>query len=186
MLVVGLTGTKSSGKGEVAEFLKKKGFFYYSLSDIVREEAKKRGLEKYTVKDLQDIGNEFRKKYGLGVLAERIIKKIRIEKKEKYVIDGIRNPGEIKKLDDIENFYLIAVDAPKRKRYQWLLARARASDPKTWQEFLKMDARDRGDGELNIGQQVGLCMNMANFYMMNDASIESLHKKVDKILAEII
>ena len=56
-MIVGLTGTKASGKGEVAEILKKRGFAYSSTSDRVREEAVARGLINYTIKDLQYIGN---------------------------------------------------------------------------------------------------------------------------------
>jgi dephospho-CoA kinase len=40
--VIGLTGTIASGKGTLAEFLKGKGYSYFSLSDILREEATKR------------------------------------------------------------------------------------------------------------------------------------------------
>lgn len=128
ILVIGLTGTKASGKGEVANYLKSKGFMYYSLSDIVREETVSKGLKDYTIKQLQDIGNELHKKYGLGILASRILEKIKNKriknknKEKKYVIDGIRNPGEIQVFRKLKNFYLIAVDAPRKQRYKWLLA----------------------------------------------------------------
>lgn len=183
MLIIGLTGTKASGKGEVANYLKEKGFIYFSLSDIVREEAMKKGFKDYTVKQSQDIGNELRKKYGPGILASRIIKKIKQNKN--YVIDGIRNPGEIKEFRKLKHFYLIAIDAPQEQRYRWLVARGRASDPKSWSEFLEMDKRDLGNGEQTIGQQVASCMAMADFHIKNDSTIIALHKKVDTILKNL-
>ncbi len=188
MLIIGLTGTKAGGKGEIANYLKEKGFVYFSLSNIVREEAARRGLKNYTIKDLQDIGNDLRQKHGLGVLAEMAIKKIEQEKKrkkEKFVIDGIRNPGEIIAFCKLKNFYLIAADAPQEQRFKWLVARSRESDPKTWLEFLKMDARDQGNEEQKVGQQVKACMKMADFHIENDSTIGALHKKVDIILKTI-
>jgi dephospho-CoA kinase len=188
MLVIGLTGSKAGGKGEVSEFLKNRRFIYYSLSDMVREEAKKRGLENYTIKDLQDIGNDLRSKDGFGILAKMVIDKINVDikqGKDKFVIDGIRNPGEIDELRKLACFHLVSVGAPQEKRFEWLLKRARVSDPKTWQEFLKMDARDKGDGELKIGQQVSLCMNTADFKIMNDSTIALLHEKIKEILISL-
>lgn len=38
--LIGLIGPNASGKGEVADYLKKKGYQVYSLSDVLREEAK--------------------------------------------------------------------------------------------------------------------------------------------------
>ena len=44
-MIIGLTGKNGSGKGEVAEVLKSAGYLYYSLSDMLREELRKRGKE---------------------------------------------------------------------------------------------------------------------------------------------
>ena len=66
-MIIGLTGKNASGKGEVANYLKTKGFVYYSLSDVLREEATKRGLE-HTRDNLINLGNELRKKYGANYL----------------------------------------------------------------------------------------------------------------------
>ena len=69
-MIIGLTGTKASGKGAISDLLQAKGFIYSSTSDRVREEAERKGLKNYTTKDLQDIGNDLREKRGLGVLAQ--------------------------------------------------------------------------------------------------------------------
>ena len=45
IIVVGLTGPNASGKGEVSRYLKKKGFAYHSLSDIIRDETKSSSRE---------------------------------------------------------------------------------------------------------------------------------------------
>lgn len=164
-MIVGLTGTKASGKGEVARILQERGFFYSSLSDRVREEAGRRGLVKYTTKDLQNIGNELRQLKGNGVLAQMTLETF--AEKEKVVIDGIRNLGEIEVLKQRE-FYLVAVDALQQTRYERLVARNRASDPKTLPEFLEMEKRDLGIGEEKSGQQVSKCMQEADYVLYND------------------
>ena len=182
-MIIGLTGTKASGKGEVAEMIKKRGFAYFSLSDRVREEAAARGLANYNVKDLQDIGNDLRKKFGNGILAKRTLETAKGT--ENFIIDGIKNLGEIEELKKYGNFILIAVDALPFERFSRLLRRGRPSDPKTMSEFMKIDERDRGISEADSGQQVAKCMEKANFRIVNNGNIEHLRNKVEVMLSEI-
>jgi len=183
-MIIGVTGTKASGKGEVAELFKRKGFIYLSLSDRVREEAIGRSLLSYTVKDLQDIGNELREKFGNGILVLRTLKMM--EKNKNYVIDGIRNVGEVKELRKEKDFFLIAVDASQEKRFERLIKRERSTDPKTWQEFLLVDERDRGKQELISGQQVDKCIEQADFRIYNNGGLMELNQIADEILKKII
>ena len=44
-MLIGLTGRNAAGKGEVARYLQKKSFYYYSLSDVIREDIRSRGQE---------------------------------------------------------------------------------------------------------------------------------------------
>lgn len=184
-MIIGLTGTKASGKGIIAGMLKEKGFVYCSLSDLVREEAVRRGLNSYNVSDLQGIGNELREKYGNGILAKRILEKI--EEGKNYVIDGIRNPGEINELRKCKEheFILIAVDAPQEIRFKRILERGRESDSKDLKGFLEMDRRDRGIDKENNGQQVDKCIEMADIKIYNGSSIEVLKNKIEKILEDL-
>lgn len=165
-MIIGLTGSKASGKGAVADFLKKDGAAYFSLSDIVREEATKKLGKKWDIKDLQDIGNELREKEGPGVLAKKLFKKL--QKRNYSIVDGIRNLGEIKVLRTLQNFYLIGVDAHRQTRFERTLSRGRESDPKTLEEFLITDNRDQGYGESSTGQQVGKCMDDSDYMLFNN------------------
>lgn len=177
-MIIGLTGTKASGKSIVAEILKEKGFFYTSTSDLVREEALKRGITNYTIKDLQDIGNEIRKNFGSGELVKRCLEKAK-DKKD-VIIDGIRNPGEVQEIKKA-NGIVIAIDAPVELRFKRILERKRESDPKTLEEFKKMEERDRKDKE-ELGQQVDKCMEMADHLITNDSTLENLKTKIEYIL----
>lgn len=178
-MIIGLTGTKASGKGIVTEILKEKGFTYTSTSDQVRKEAVARGKSNYTIFDLQDIGNDIRTKFGAEELIKRCLKEG--EGKENLVIDGIRNPGEILELKKMGGA-MISVDAPVEMRFQRLIERKRESDPKTLEDFKRMEARDRGDKESAMGQQVDKCIEMSDYPLINDSTLETLKTKVEYIL----
>lgn len=181
-MIIGIAGPIASGKSVLVDMLVEKGFVCLGLSDEVREEAKKLGIP-IERKALQDFGNAMREKFGNGYWAERLIKKM--EPSKNYIIVGIRNPGEIDSLRKLGNFVLIGIDAPVEKRFQWILARDKDSDPKTIEEIKAMDSRDRGVGEAAHGQQSQKCYEMADAYVLNDSSFEDLAKKVSELLETI-
>ncbi|MEM2956362.1 MAG: AAA family ATPase [Candidatus Pacearchaeota archaeon] len=183
-MIIGLTGTLGAGKSIVAEYLQKKGWVYFSLSHEVREEAKKQGIE-ITRENLQELGNDMRKKYGNDVLAQRILMKI-TDPQKNYVIDGIRNPAEIMLFKQLGSFYLIAVDAPKQLRFQRLIARNRESDPKTLYDFMRIDAIDQGKDQTESGQQTAECMKMADAVLVNDSTLERFWDKISFTVQQLI
>src|SRR3954467_4454716 len=123
-MLIGLTGRNASGKGEVARYLEKKSFYYYSLSDVIRDEIRSRGLDP-TRELLITIGNELRQKHGANILAERIL--ARIEDDRHYVIDSIRNPAEVEAFRAAKHFKLIRIEAPPDVRFQRIVKRHRES-----------------------------------------------------------
>ncbi|MBN1157406.1 AAA family ATPase [Candidatus Woesearchaeota archaeon] len=174
-MIIGLTGKNASGKGEVADYLVKKGFSYFSLSDIIREEAKKQGVEENR-ENLIKTGNELRRKYGAGILARLTNKKLN----DNSVVDSIRNPEEIKELRKNKDFILIGIDAPVELRFKRALERGRIENAKTLSEFKAMEEKENLKNPVN--QQLDECLGMADKTLLNDGSIEELHKKMDVIL----
>lgn len=181
-MIIGLTGTKASGKGVIAEILREKGFEYSSTSDIVREEAQARRIIDYTIKDLQDIGNDLRERFGTDILAKRTIEKLKGF--ENIIIDGIRNLGEIEDLKK-HNAIIISVDAPPEQRFKRLIARARESDPKGWDSFLEMENRDLGKDEKSSGQQVAKCIEASDYKIINNGTLEELKQKIEYLLLKL-
>lgn len=169
-MIIGITGTKASGKGVIAKILEDNGFTYSSLSDCVRDEAKARGLEKHTVANLQDIGNEMREKHGNQIWATKALEKI--GERENYVLDGVRNSGEIEELRKRIDTLIIGVDADQKTRYKRLIEHGRPSDPKDWDSFIEMEKRDHGEAGKNSGQQVKLCMAIADYTSWNDYNLK--------------
>ncbi len=183
-MIIGLTGSLSAGKGVISDFLKEKGFVYLSLSDELREIAKERKIE-ITRKNLQDLGNWLRENFGSEILAKKVCNKIQNQEYKIVIVDGIRNPAEIKVLRNLKNFYLISVDAPQEIRFKRIVERNRESDPKTWEEFLVVDNRDKGVGEFETGQAVGKCMQEADFSLINSGSLGDIKEKVRELYDEI-
>lgn len=172
--LIGLTGTNGAGKGEAAAFFQNRGYDYFSLSDLIREELKKKRKE-VSRDNLIETGNRLREKFGADILARRIIKKV----KGKAVIDSIRNPKEVEFLRKQKNFILLAIDAPIELRYQRVKKRGRAESASTLQEFIEKEAEEMTDRQK--GQQLQNCMRLAEVKIENDSSLESLHQKLEKL-----
>jgi len=179
--VIGLVGPISSGKSLVASYLKSLGYVYFSLSDIVRRETIKRGLE-LTRKNLQDIGNSLREEKGGQILAEMTLDLITDQ--ELIVVDSIRNPQEIEFLKDNLEAKIIGITAPDELRLNWYLERAheRGEDGATVEDFNRANNRDLGIGEHSTGQQVERCLELSDFLVENLGSKEDILEKINIIL----
>ena len=182
-MIIGLTGKNAGGKGEVASYLKIKYFIYYSLSDIIREEATKRGLE-HSRDNLIKIGNELREKFAPNYLAQQINLKIkniiRDNPKQNFVIDSIRSPFEAKELMKNKNFTLVGIDTPIEVRFKRLLERNRIGDAKTLEDFKLQEERENLKSDTN--QQLNETFKMSAEIIRNDGTLEQLHTKIDDLL----
>lgn len=180
-MILGLIGSYCAGKGTVSEYLQKKGFYYLSLSDALREEAKNRGI-KETRENLIRLGNELRKTEGNKVLAKRVIEKI--DHDTNYVIDSIRNPGEAKEILGLKNSFLIWVDAPQKLRFKRCLERKRTGDMKTLEQFIELEKKELKSKDKNA-QQILACKKLCEYKIINDSTTEKLNKEVDALMKKI-
>ena len=177
-MLIGLTGANAAGKGEVASFLGSRGLRIHSLSDVVREEALARGLG--TAREhLILVGNELRRRWGPGVLAERILPRLA----GRDVVDSIRNPAEVEVLRRLEGFVLVAVDAPEEVRFERLLRRNRPGDPRTLEEF-RLRERQENSRDPDA-QQLLATFRLADRVLRNDGSLVDLRASIEEVLAAI-
>ena len=172
-MIIGLTGPNAAGKGEAARYIRSKGFIYYSLSDILREESKKLAIQP-TRENLIKLGNELRRKNGPSVLTHSIIKKIK--KTKDYIIDSIRNPGEISELHKLDDFLLIGIDAPVEIRFKRSVQRKRYGDAKTLQGFIEKEEKE--NKSISENQQLKRCLKMADVILVNDSTIAGFYRKI--------
>ncbi len=179
-MIIGLTSFIGAGKTTVGDYLVKKGFVFYSLSDVIREEIKSRGLE-ITRDRLVEVGNELRKRFGSSVLADRILDKINKGPKKNYVIDSIRNPAEIQTLRKIKGFRLFFIDAPIELRFKRIDERKRENDPTSFEDFKKAEQREMQSKD-SSSQQLLKCKQMADAVIINYSTVKALYKKIDKLV----
>lgn len=180
-MYIGLTGHMASGKGEVVKYLQSKGFKSISLSDMVRKEARNQNLQENR-HNLQQIGNELRKKHGGGVLGERIKEEIQDKKNNKWVIDGIRNPREIEELRELTDFNLIGVTASNDILIDRIISRNRGEGMDTKEEILDKIEKEGGKDQPQDGQQVKKCLEDIDFSIVNEGTVYDLFKKVDHFI----
>jgi dCMP deaminase len=180
-MLIGLTGRNASGKGEVARRLEAKGFQFYSLSDVIRDEVRARGIQPSRAILIQT-GNELRRTFGPAVLAERILQRIR--KDAHYAIDSIRNPAEVDALRRFGHFKLIRVEAPAEMRFQRAKARDREGDAVTLEAFAALETRElAGDAD---SQNLIAVERLADETLDNAADIPTLHAKVDALVSRLL
>jgi len=173
--LIGLTGTNGAGKGEVAAYLGKKGYAYFSLSDVIREELTKRD-EEVTRDNLIRMGNQLREKFGADILARQVMEKI----KGKAIVDSIRNPQEVEYLRKQKDFILLSVDAPVELRYERVKQRGRIESVSNLREFIHKEEEEMTNRKK--GQQLRNCMSLADITLINDGTLEDLFKKLEAML----
>lgn len=172
--LIGLTGANGAGKGEAAAFFMARGYAYFSLSDILREELQARG-EAVTRDNLIRTGNGLRERFGPDVLAGRTMAKVG----GPAVIDSIRNTHEVAFLRRQEGFVLLAVDAPIEMRFARVAARGRDESAADLESFRNKEEQERAGGA--TAQQLEACMAAADRLILNDGTLPDFQRKLEEI-----
>jgi cytidylate kinase len=185
MKILGISGTDGSGKDSLAEMLvERHGWQYISVTDILREEAKKRGMSLQR-SILREISAEWRREKGLWVLVDKALEVYK-KNQRKYkglVMASLRNPGEADRLHELGG-QLIWVDADPEIRYNRITSRKRGTeDEVTFEEFLaeeKAQSRHSGDeATLNLSAVKA----KADIHLENNGnSIEAFKKEAEQAL----
>lgn len=178
-MIIGLTGPICAGKDETAKILANMGFESLSLSFEIREAMKKAGIA-LTRDNIQNFGDEMRRREGTGVWARRVIAKMRDGKN--YVVNSIRHPGEVEEFRGLNGFHLVKIDAPKRLRFARMVKRARENDPATFEQFQMVELKDLGIGQPDYGQQHAQCFALADYTIVNEGTLEKLRENVEELL----
>ncbi len=175
-IVIGLTGPNAAGKGEAAAALRARGFACHSLSDVVREEAVRRGRSTGR-DDLILTGNELRREGGPGVLAEFTVPKLG----ERDLVDSIRNPGEVEVLRRVPGFLLLGVTASPDVRFDRATRRLGRGDAlASLEAFLAKEAEENSCDP--AAQRLSATFALADLVVVNDGTIQDLRDKIGAVL----
>jgi len=181
MVIIGVCGSIGAGKTTFVEYLVSKGFKHFNLSDEIRKKSKvKSPIRAY----LQNFGNNLRKTHGTDYLAKEVWNKINKLKSSKFVIDGVRNVGEVEFLKRQGNFCLVAVISSPKNRFKRLIDRGSSKDPSNWLEFQTMNSRDLSESKY-YGQQSKLVISLAGIKIANNGSLLQFQQKIDFLLEKI-
>jgi dephospho-CoA kinase len=173
--VIGILGTIGSGKGTIANFLKNFGYKKINMGNLVRAEARKRKI-KPTRENLQNLQLKLRKNNPYYFI-DKVIAKIEKSKQERWVVDGLRNPEDVKKLKKIFKAKIIFVDAPVKLRWERVKKRRRGEEAKiSLKKFIEIEKKENKMFKFNLTKKY------ADFKIVNDSTKEELYRKVMRII----
>lgn len=184
MIIIGITGTIGAGKGTIVDyFVKNKKFKHYSVRDYITEEIKNRNM---TVNrdSMVVVANDLRAKNSPSYIIDKLYEKAQ---KSNYncIIESIRTPGEISSLRGKNNFFLIAIDADPKIRYQRIKLRKSETDNISFETFLENEKREMNSDNPN-NQNLKKCIDQADFIIYNNGSLEDLYEEINKKCADIL
>jgi len=178
-MIFGVSGLNGAGKSEVVSYLEARSFYALSLSDVIREVLRDRGIEE-TRERMIETGNAIRGELGPGGLALKLADRLLPDRN--YVIDSIRHPEEVAVLrSHTSRFQLIWVTAEDAVRLERIRARGRSGDPETLDELRRLEARELANEDPSA-QQLLAVRDLADFTIANDGSLEDLHAKIQSLL----
>ena len=172
----GVMGKMGAGKDVVTDYLQELGWQEIGMGDIVREIACERGIEPAR-ENLDKIQNEYTDKYGRGFLSKTVIERIEKSDYINIAVNGIRRPEDAEELEKAyDDIFLLGVDADPKVRFDRMKSRGRIGDPKTYEEFLEMDANQEKIFRIDE------TFSKADYILHNNGTMEELKKKVDELL----
>jgi len=182
-MIIGVTGTDGAGKGAVAEYLvAQKGYTHISARELIVEGIERRGLS-VSRENMRIVANEMRQNNGNDVIVVRAFEKIEENAIARAVIESVRTTAEVITLK-ADGGILLAVDADQKLRYERIIARKSASDSVTFEKFQEQEAIEMNDPDPN-GMQKAKVMEMADYTIMNEGTLEDLHQQIEAVLAKL-
>jgi dephospho-CoA kinase len=149
-----------------------------TMGDVVRNEVKIRNLEP-TGNNIGKIAKVLREKNGPAIIAEKCVELIKKKNEEIIFVDGVRSISEVMVFRKYWKFPIISILVDEEKRFKHLFERNRSDDPKSLEDLKERDRR-----EIEFG--LDKVLEIAEYRIYNNSSIEDLEKKIRKTVLGII
>jgi len=175
--VLAIVGMAGAGKSEVARVFEKHGFKKVRFGDITDEELRNRGLNRNEENE-RYIREQLREKHGMSAYAKLNLSRIDSSlQSSDIVVDGLYSWEEYVLLRERygEKLIVLAVWASPATRHKRLTIRVER--PLSIEEAA---SRDREELEnINKGGPIA----MADFIILNEASLDELEREAERILS---
>jgi dephospho-CoA kinase len=176
--IIAITGMPGTGKALVSAIAKELDLPIYILGDVIRNEAKSRGLQP-SGENLGKLMLELREREGKGVVARRLIPIIKKKRNKFVVVEGVRSLEEVKEFRVFFNVLILGIHSSPTQRFRRLINRGRSDDPKNWNDFVERDER-----ELKVG--LGDVIALSDIMILNDSTINRFKSKINSLLKGLI
>lgn len=182
-LIIGITGTLGAGKGTIVDYLvRTHDFVHFSVRGFITKEIEKRGLA-VNRDSMVLVANDLRAKHSPSYLAEQLFQEAKKTGKN-CIIESLRTEGEVQELKQKGEFYLFAIDAEPKTRYERIVKRANESDSVSFEKFKEQEKTESTSNDPNK-QNLNRCIELADFKFENNGTFEKLYKQVEDVLNEI-
>ena len=184
MIIIGITGTLGAGKGTIVEHVKDVyGFSHQSVREFIAKEIEKRGLP-VNRDTLTEVANDLRATHHSAYIVEELYQHA-ATLNQNAIIESVRTEGEIKTLKDKPNFYLFAVDADVKLRYDRIKQRKSATDMITFEKFQTDEAREMNSSD-PAKQNLKYCIEHSDYVFSNNGTVEDLYEQVDIVMKKLL
>lgn len=146
------------------------------MGDVVREEARKRGLS-FGDATVGGMADEERRTHGPGIWAERTLPLVT---SQNCVIDGLRSKAELEVFREQfgSALLLVAIVSSPEARFQRLVSRRRDDDILSREEFERRNRREMAWG-------LGNLIESADVRIENEGSLDDFRKAIDNFLGRL-
>lgn len=176
--LIAIVGMSGSGKSVATTYLENKGYKKIYFGGVIYDKMKEAGI-KITPDSQKEFRESLRKEHGMGVVAKILLPKIKkMHNSFDTVLDGLYSWDEyliLKK--EFTNLKLICVCADKNIRYE------RVNNRKD-RPFNKADIIKRDVAEIENSAKGGP-IAFADYYILNNNSLDDFYNRLDEILKEI-
>jgi dephospho-CoA kinase len=164
------------GKEEFIKVCANHGYQITGMGDVVRDEARRRGLD-FSDPNVGGMADEERRIHGPDIWARRTLPFV---KSTKWVIDGLRSSAELKvfRHNFGSSLKLVAIHSTRETRFQRLVARAREDDILSVDEFDRREERENAWG-------LGELIRSADENIENNGSLEEFRAAIESLLKEL-
>ena len=179
MEIVLISGMPGAGKSILADEFRSAGFPVIVMGDVIRNEARRRGLEP-DPENTKKVMLELRKQDGMGAIAKRCVEHLKDENSPLVVIEGCRSIAEIDVFDDYaETLRIISVHSSPNVRFERLKNRGRDDAPPKWETFRERDMR-----ELSVG--LGGVIALSDMMIVNEGTLDEFQKMIQSVVKRFV